>query len=586
LQFARGHNPEAEAALKRAVEVAPTQMEPRISLASFYLATKQIPLAESTLLTALQEQPRNPDVNRALASVFLASGRPDKAEAPLKIVVEVKNDLPSQLTLADYYRTVKRDDDALRILERAATGKVGYSAAMTRKAAIFRGQGKNDPAYATLEQVLDKDPRDATAMTLKAMFLTDDGKLDAALNISEAAVKTESTAATQFVLGRIQQARGATAPATAAYLETLKLQPSHAEALLRLAELSLVGVRLEDARRYASDALRVRPDYPEAVVIQARANMGLGNLSAAQDSLKQLNERYPQSAIVQAQLGTLYAVKQDMQGARAAYERALTFDPNALEPIAGLVNMDLQSGKAAAARARVDAALARSPKSPGLLMVAAQAYMSTGDVPKAEQLLRSAISADPTRLAAYGMLAGIYVRQKRLDAAITELEQVAQKQPDSVGAPTLIGILLEQQNKITEAQTRYEQIVRVHRSAPIAANNLAWLYAENGGNLDAALELAQTAKAALPESAEVSDTIGWIFFKKKLYPQAITALKEATARNPKSTLLQYHLGLAYASNSEYAQARSILSAALKADPSAPLAADAQAALKLIATIGL
>jgi predicted Zn-dependent protease len=248
--------------------------------------------------------------------------------------------------------------------------------------------------------------------------------------------------------------------------------------------------------------------------------------------------------------------------------------------------MDLMSGKAAAARARADAALARSPRSPGLLIVAAQAYMASGDVPKAEQLLRAAISADPSRLQAYGMLARIYVSQKRIDAAITELEQVAQKQPDSVAAPTLIGMLLEQQNKTTEAQTRYEQIVRAHKSASIASNNLAWIYTENGGSLDAALELAQTAKAGLPESAEVSDTIGWIFFKKKLYSQAITSLKEAAARDPKNTLVQYHLGLAYASNSEYKEAKSILSAALKADPDAPSAADAKAALKLIATIGL
>jgi tetratricopeptide (TPR) repeat protein len=586
LQLAKGNNPEAEAALKRAVEVAPKQMEPRISLATFYLATKQVPLAESTLAMALQEQPRNPDVNRAIATLFLVTGRPDKAEAPLKIVTEERKDLPSQLTLADYYRTVQRDDDALRILDSAAEGKGGFGPAMTRKAAILRQQGKKDSAYATLEEVIEKEPKDAEALILKAMFLADDGKLDSALSTSEAAVRAKSSAAAQFVLGRIQQKRGALPAATAAYLETLKFQPSHTEALRRLAEIALGDLRLEDARRYAQDALRLRPDYPEALVIQARADMGLGNLSGAQDTLKGLSERYPKSAVVHAQLGTLYAAKKDLQGARVSYERALSFDPIALEPIAGLMALDLQSGKPAAARARVDAALARTPRSPALLVIAAQAYMATGDAPKAEEMLRSAISIDPSQLQAYGMLARIYVSQKRIDAAIAELEQVAKKQPEGIAAPTLIGMLLEQQNKTNEAQTRYEEIVRAHKSAAIASNNLAWIYTENSGNLDAALALAQTAKAALPDSADVSDTLGWIYFKKKMLPQALTSLKEASARDPKNTLIQYHLGLAYASNSEYALAKPILSAALKADPNSPSAGDAKAALNLIAAIGL
>ena len=55
----------------------------------------------------------------------------------------------------------------------------------------------------------------------------------------------------------------------------------------------------------------------------------------------------------------------------------------------------------------------------------------------------------------------------------------------------------------------------------MAANNLAWRYAEDGGNLDVALSLAQTAKRKLPDSPEVSDTLGWIYLKKDLDTQAV-----------------------------------------------------------------
>ena len=44
------------------------------------------------------------------------------------------------------------------------------------------------------------------------------------------------------------------------------------------------------------------------------------------------------------------------------------------------------------------------------------------------------------------------------------------------------------------------------RCAP-AANNLAWIFSEHGGDRDRALALAQTAKELAPENPQVSDTL-------------------------------------------------------------------------------
>ena len=78
----------------------------------------------------------------------------------------------------------------------------------------------------------------------------------------------------------------------------------------------------------------------------------------------------------------------------------------------------------------------------------------------------------------------------------------------------LLGIIIyEKQGKIKEAKT----IIKGIGDKPkICAcnNNLAWIYAENEGNVDAALPLAETAKEALPDDPSVSDTLGWIYYKK------------------------------------------------------------------------
>jgi tetratricopeptide (TPR) repeat protein len=109
-------------------------------------------------------------------------------------------------------------------------------------------------------------------------------------------------------------------------------------------------------------------------------------------------------------------------------------------------------------------------------------------------------------------------------------------------------------------------VLELDPSAPVAANNLAWTYAESGSNLDIALQLAQTAQRGLPESPEVSNTLGFIYYKKGLYALAIPSLKISADKEPTSPVYQYHLGLAYAKSGNAPHAIQALQRALELKP--------------------
>jgi Tfp pilus assembly protein PilF len=162
-----------------------------------------------------------------------------------------------------------------------------------------------------------------------------------------------------------------------------------------------------------------------------------------------------------------------------------------------------------------------TPASIPLRILAAQVAVAAGDVARAEQLLVEAIQADTTVVEAYAMLGRLYLSQKRLDQARAKFEDLLKRQPRSVAALTMVGIVLQAQNQPAEAQRRYEQALELDAHAPVAAANLAALLAEHGGNLDVALQLAQTAKEQLPASSQVDDTVGWIYVKKGLASLAI-----------------------------------------------------------------
>ena len=195
-----------------------------------------------------------------------------------------------------------------------------------------------------------------------------------------------------------------------------------------------------------------------------------------------------------AELGLLLAAKSNDAGARQAFNRALELDPFQLDALNGLTALDLAAQHRVGAMSRLDDLVIRAPRNPGLLVLAARACMSVNDLSRAETLLVRAIEADPGALTAYSLLGTVYLSQNRMDAALAEFETLAAGQDRPVGALTVIGMIYQVQNRIADARRQFERVVSLDANAAVASNNLAWIYAENGGSLESALQLAQTAK--------------------------------------------------------------------------------------------
>jgi Flp pilus assembly protein TadD len=101
------------------------------------------------------------------------------------------------------------------------------------------------------------------------------------------------------------------------------------------------------------------------------------------------------------------------------------------------------------------------------------------------------------------------------------------------------------------------------------------------GDLESALQLAQTAKSALPDDPMVGDTLGWIYYKKGLTALAVSTLQQSAGASPSSATIQYHLGLAHLKTGNRKEARRALEQALKLKLGASDADDAKRVLASI-----
>ena len=305
--------------------------------------------------------------------------------------------------------------------------------------------------------------------------------------------------------------------------------------------------------------------------------MASKDFARADRELSDLRTAYPKIATVQVSTGMLALLRNDLAGARAAFDRAQALEPRSNDLLAGLIALDFRSSNVAGARERIDQRLKEGPTAP-VLLIAAQTYLAAKDQTAAERALRQAIELDPSLLTPYEMLGQLYMAQKRLDEARKEFESLATRQAKPVGPWTMSGMILMSQGQTAQARKRFEDALAIDPNAVIAANNLAWIRAEAGDDLDTALKLAQTATAQAPDQPELMDTLGWVYYKKNLPQSAIPLFERCVQKAPTNAMYQYHLGLAYLQSGEKDKARSALQRALDRGVSGTTADDVRRAL--------
>jgi tetratricopeptide (TPR) repeat protein len=573
VELARGRRSEAETAFKRAVELAPKSLEAHLALGNFYWSAGKASETEQAFLGALQVDPNNAFANRAMAAFTVATGKYRDAEQYLVRLAANSKDTNAVFALADYYLAAGRPKDAIARLEKLSKENASAPAVGERLARAYAASGDPARARALVEQVLVGNPAAVNAQLLKSQLLLNEGRRDEAfVGVRAAATSNPESAEAQFALGRLYAARGDNTAAEAAFREVLRINPRAAAAQVEISRLQLASGRADVSLRSAEEATRSQPKNLSARLALVRSLLAAKDLPRAERELTALKTAYPNASGVHTQAGMLAILKDDPANARTAFEKAQTLDPRSTDVLAGLIALDFKNKNPAAAKARIEQRL-KDGTTPGLLLLAARTYWTAQDQAATERVLRQAIEADPTVVTPYEMLGQLYMAQRKLDQARAEFEALAARQAKPVAALTMSGVILQAQGNASLARKRYEDVLAIDSRAVIAANNLAWMHAESGENLDVALQLAQTATAAAPDTAETIDTLGWVYYKKQQPQFAIPLFKKCVEKAPTNASYHYHLGLAYLQAGDTDLGRAALQRALANGADATTAAD-------------
>jgi len=583
-EMIRGDRDKAEAAFNKAIEADPKSARAQIALANFKWASKDYAGAEGSLKRALGLDPKNLVANQALSMLYIRTGRAPLAEPLLKTVAETVNSPTTKFALADYYLGMNKLDSAREVVTPMLSEGNTFVMASIRLANLEVAEKKYQEAHRLLDAALAKEPNNAVALTARGRLFLVEGNSVNALTALKAAADADARAIDpRLLLGQTYAARGQNREAIATYNDVLSKDAENAAARLGLAQVQINSGQPADAVPLLLKVVQQQPNNLAARLALFQGLMAVSDFPQASVQLAAMQQLSPNSAAVQTAAGNLAVAKNDDSGARAAYAKALAADPRSYQALAGLLNAEMQRKNFGGARALIEKQLAQMPNDPNSLLLAAQTYDLLGDKAEMEKALRKTVEADPASLQAYAMLGKMFYDSGRLDLARNELEKYVSTAPASVPGNTMLGTILDMQGKKEEAKARYSRALQVDPRAAVAANNLAWINSNtNGGNLDVALQLAQTAKAQLPNRHEVDDTLGWIYYKKGLYPQAIDSLRSSTTKAPNNPSYNYHLAAALIkSGGSKDEARKLLEKAVTAKQSFDGAEDAK---KLLAEL--
>jgi tetratricopeptide (TPR) repeat protein len=527
--------------------------------------------AESVLQERVKNEPSNPVAVQNLANFLLLGNRYDEAETLMKRVVDDKKDFPAgREMLGDFYMRAKKYDQALQqYQEGAKEDSKNAPKYQERIVAVYEATGRRDEALKLAKNLAANNPKDASISEIYSTLLLQNGsQTEVTKSVDELktlVANNPGDGALHFQLARAYFGLGQTDKALSEALEAV--QDESKNKMPR--PIVILGARTLAARVYedrgdhakaieqAEAVLSVNPKMPDARLIRDRAFMGTNQVEKAQADLETLIQEFPNMNDARLQLAGIYMLNKQYDKANTEFEKAWKANPSDTRGLLGLQAVKLTQGKGSEAVAALRDLVQKNPNVPAYrdqlagFEVTAGAQMIRSNPEGAKQLFiqaaedyKEVLKTNPKSADTWLHLGMVQRQIGQTDQALNSFEEATKADPKNVNALLNEAILQEALGKKSDAAVNYNKILGLDPENPLALNNIAFMDAEKGTNLDQAQTFAERAKKRVPNSSDISDTLGYVYLQKNLNSEAVRIFRQVVQENPQNPTYHFHLAMA------------------------------------------
>ncbi len=242
---------------------------------------------------------------------------------------------------------------------------------------------------------------------------------------------------------------------------------------------------------------------------------------------------------------------------------------------------------------------ARQPLKISPILQEAEELLRQGSIAEAKKKIQDELQRNPSSVDAYTLLGIVYTDEKDYANALQAFQQALKLDHNSTRALNNLGNLYVAQNKLDLAEKEFRKVLRLEpenrdgnynlglllmaTSSPVAAiSHFQRVHPPDiatrsnliraylrAGRTAEGLKLATDLSAQNKENVQLHFTLGVLLASEKQYRAAQLELEQANALQPETLEILYNLGQAYLRTGEYAKAELILNRALKLKPDSP-----------------
>jgi cellulose synthase operon protein C len=518
---------EAELDYRQALAIDPAPTDAMIKLAISLQVQEKDADAEAVINRLVIREIKDPLVLIQMGHFWNLGDDFQKAEKYMKKALDLDPaDLRLQIRVANFYTAAGHYHEAAMILE-----PVLKDASLTiskEYANLLIQQEKIHDALAFLKPLLTDHPNDDTLklMVGKCHLLTGNAVI-AASEINVVAEKNPDSPTVHYLLGIAYLAGGYNQMGMQHLITALTLDNTFSDAELALAACYYKTREYALARQHAQRFIENKPGDFRPHMIVGAAYMGEGDYLQAKRAFA-VAARLNPDTIAPLYFNALIDETTGRTGqAEAQYERLLAAHPMRIDIAEQYKTLLINSEQKDAARRFFENMAAEHPDNAYTLTMLGELYVSIEEPGLAMKAFKRVIEIDPGLTFASLQMAHLYETDDDLAAAVETLKNAIAVNPDfSEGMRRLAQLYLaggDTPNAVAVLESAYA----MNRDDPVIINNLATLYLEDDAKLIQAFELAQKAYEKNNTDPACIDTLGWAYYKKGLYRQAVWYLKEA-----------------------------------------------------------
>jgi len=452
------------------------------------------------------------------------------------------------LEMASLYLSQKKTSEAVLSLEKGLVVGPEHVDALVFYGNINRNLKHNDKAKQAYTKVIEIAPnKEERVHLLLGSILMEEGNLDQALDIYQGLVAAfPGSFAGHFFIGKIHAEKNQPHKAETAFINALALEPDLEEGRFELLKIYSARGENEKVRTLYLELLDKNPNN-----VRAAMELGLfyhknGFTEEGHRLLKDLGLRSEQDTDIIRKLVQLYIDPKHYDDAAIILESMLRGLPNSsdLLYLAGVA----YDGKGGHDEKAIQYFKRVSPGNrfyENAVVHTSVLYQEQQKINEAIDYIKGAIENIPDNPEFMLYLGSFYEEMEAYADAEITLKKGLDIAPDHIRIQFRLGVVYDKWGKKAASIASMHKVIALDPKNANALNYLGYTYADMGENLDEAESLIREALKYKPDDGYITDSLGWVLFKKGLFKEALIHLEKAVQLTSDDPIILEHLGDAY-----------------------------------------